>query len=107
MNASHKELFLLLVTLVALVCIQLKPPSIDISIGQVSVADAAYPWADTALTAEPLPPEELPLLFEAPVAVEGPKMPVQPFKERDDAMLFESEALLGTPFDQAIVMPFD
>ena len=74
---------------------------------QVSIAVAAYPWADTALTAEPLPPEEMPLLFDAPVAVEGPKMPVQSFQERGDALLFESEALLGTPFDQAIVMPFD
>lgn len=75
--------------------------------GQVSVVTAAYPLADTASTAEPLPPEEMPLLFEAPVAVEGPRMPVQSFKERGDAMLFESEALLGTPFSQAVVMPFE
>jgi hypothetical protein len=32
---------------------------------------------------------------------------VQPLEERGDAMLFEIDALQGTPFDQAIVAPFD
>ncbi len=41
------------------------------------------------------------------VVEEKPIEPVQTVEERDDAMLFEAEALHGTPFDQAITMPFD
>ncbi|MDF7800852.1 hypothetical protein P4C99_15360 [Pontiellaceae bacterium B1224] len=33
--------------------------------------------------------------------------PVQTLEERGDAMLFEAQALLDTPFDQSITMPFD
>lgn len=33
--------------------------------------------------------------------------PVQSLEERGDALLFESDALQGTPFDQAVVMPFE
>ncbi|WP_372797176.1 hypothetical protein [Pontiella sp.] len=36
-----------------------------------------------------------------------PVEPVQPIEDRGDAMLFEAEALNGTPFDQSITMPFD
>lgn len=39
--------------------------------------------------------------------VEAVQEPVQSIDERGDAMLFEAEALVGTPFDQAIVMPFE
>jgi len=35
------------------------------------------------------------------------KEPIPPIEERGDAMLFEVEALGGTPFDQSIIMPFD
>ena len=35
------------------------------------------------------------------------KMPIQPLEDRGDAMLFEIEALQNTPFDEAIVTPFD
>lgn len=35
------------------------------------------------------------------------KEPVQPLEERGDAMLFEIEALAITPFDEAIVFPFE
>ena len=35
------------------------------------------------------------------------KEPVQPLEERGDAMLFEIDALQNTPFDEAIVTPFD
>lgn len=35
------------------------------------------------------------------------KKPVQSLEERDDAMLFEIDALQNTPFDQAVTMPFD
>lgn len=64
--------------------------------------------ANLATPAEPLSPaEQAPCVDEAPVAVEEPETPVQPLEERGDAMLFECEALYGTPFDQAITMPFD
>lgn len=53
------------------------------------------------------PAEQAPCVAETPEAVEEPKVTVQSIAERGDAMLFESEALYGTPFDQAIVMPFD
>jgi hypothetical protein len=33
--------------------------------------------------------------------------PVQTLEERGDAMLFEAQALLDTPFNQSITMPFD
>jgi hypothetical protein len=33
--------------------------------------------------------------------------PAQTLEERGDAMLFEIDALQGTPFDQAIVAPFE
>jgi len=33
--------------------------------------------------------------------------PVQPLEERGDAMLFEIDALQHTPFDEAIVKPYD
>ena len=36
-----------------------------------------------------------------------PAEPVQTVEKRGDAMLFEAEALHGTPFDQSVTMPFD
>jgi hypothetical protein len=62
---------------------------------------------ETVLHAEPSPLPGAPRLIDAPVAVEEPKQPVQSLEERGDAMLFEMEALQGTPFDQAVVMPFE
>ena len=42
------------------------------------------------------------------VAVETPFFePVQTLDERGDAVLFEAQALMDTPFDQSITMPFD
>jgi hypothetical protein len=46
----------------------------------------------------------VPATNEAPVEV---NVPVQPQEERGDAMLFEIDALQHTPFDEAIVKPFD
>ena len=62
---------------------------------------------ETVLQAEPSPLPEAHRLSDAPVAVEEPKQPVQSLEERGDAMLFEMDALQGTPFDQAVVMPFE
>jgi hypothetical protein len=62
---------------------------------------------ETVLHAEPSTLPEAPRLIDAPVAVEEPKQPVQSLEERGDAMLFEIDTLQGTPFDQAVVMPFE
>jgi len=90
---------LLPTSLVALAYMVFLPPSGGAPLGQA--------LEDPAMPAEPLPLEEMPRIIEAPVAIEEPKQPGQSLAERGDAMLFESEALHGTPFDQAIVMPFD
>ena len=63
---------------------------------------------ETILPAEPSLSREEPRIIEGLVAVEEPLQPVQTLEERGgDAMLFEIDALWGTPFDQAIVMPFE
>jgi hypothetical protein len=61
---------------------------------------------------EQSPPMQAPI--EQPMQTSGEeddpimvKTPVQPLEERDDSMLFEIDALGGTPFDQSITMPFD
>ena len=41
------------------------------------------------------------------VWIETPKAPVQPLEERGDAVLFDIGALSATPFDEAILFPFD
>jgi hypothetical protein len=61
---------------------------------------------DFAVPAEPLETPSAPSPIAGPVPVES-KSPVQSLEERDDAMLFESEALYGTPFTRSAVMPFD
>lgn len=43
---------------------------------------------------------------EAPAAEEVHEV-VDPIEDRRDAMLWEIDALGGTPFDESIVMPFD
>ena len=107
MKASRIELLLLFAALLALLYIQLQQSSTGISKDQAMVVAITYPLAGPAMSAEPLPIEEVPFLVKAPVASQGPKVPVQSLKERGDAMLFEIEALLGTPFDQVVVMPFE
>lgn len=42
-----------------------------------------------------------------PEPVREAQQAVQSVEDRGDAMLFEMDALQGTPFDQAVVMPFD
>ena len=77
-----------------------------------ATASAAYVWlrsfSETPSGTETAMPNgrqtvdrmEMSVTNEAPV-------PVQPLEERGDAMLFEVEALQNTPFDDAIVKPFD
>jgi hypothetical protein len=107
MKAHRTKLLLLSVSWVALACVTLMRSSVGTPLNRpLSVTDSR-PLEQSVVPAEPFAPEELPPLVEAPVAAEEPKSPVQPLEERGDAMLFESEALLGTPFGQDVVMPFD
>ncbi len=109
MKVGRIVLLLLLVAVTALVVAARLRPTADASLDLVLVAttEVSLPLEESVLSAEPSAPVAAPQLIEAPVAVAEPKQPVQPLKERGDAMLFESDALFGTPFDQAIVMPFD
>ena len=63
--------------------------------------------ADRESVAAALPAESPPPGEGEITAIEEPKQPVQPVEKRGDAILFECEALCGTPFDQAVVMPLD
>lgn len=59
---------------------------------------------DSAEDAAAVPVE---VIQEQVVVAEMIQRRVQSLEERGDAMLFDSEALSGLPFAQAIVMPFD
>ena len=67
--------------------------------------------ADALQTESPVSSEpfasRVPTEVDPPAVVEEGLQPVQPLEERGDAMLFEIDALYGTPFDQAVVMPFE
>lgn len=99
MKAHCIALILVSLTLVALACMLVQQQAVETPLGQA--------LEGSAMSAESLPPGEMPRLVEAPVAAESPREPVQSLEERGDAMLFEGEALVGTPFDQPVVMPFD
>lgn len=64
------------------------------------------------LALEETPPPVEPVVVHAVESGESPEpvavaTPVQSLEERGDAMLFEIDALGGTPFDRAVTMPFD
>ena len=110
MKASRITLFLVPVALVALFAATCLWSSADDPPDQVLVVERTErlkPLEGSAMSAEPLSPVEMPRMAEAPVAVAEPKTPVQPLEERGDAMLFEINALVGTPFDESILRPFD
>lgn len=90
---------LLSVTLVALACLLFLRPRAG--------APSEQALNDSALPAEPFVPETMVHVVESPVPAEVPKEPVQSLEERGDAMLFEAAVLVGTPFDQPAVMPFE
>jgi hypothetical protein len=79
----------------------------------LAAASAAYVWLRSSPEI-PSGPEPvvmpggqqavLPSTNTAPLEAD---VPVQPLEDRGDAMLFEADALGNTPFDEAIVMPFD
>ena len=106
MRAIRTTLILLSAALAALAWVLWLRPLAGTPAVQVWVEEIPRPLEESGIPAVPLPPEEPPLAAAAPEAVEG-RMPVQTLKERDDAMLFEASALQGTPFDKAVVMPFD
>ena len=82
-----------------------------------AAAAAAYVWLrsspENPSAAEPIvqPVEpQAAVRMAQPATNEAPldaNVPVQPLEERGDAMLFEIDALQNTPFDEAIVKPFD
>jgi hypothetical protein len=61
----------------------------------------------TAPIVEPVVQPQEPRPVASPIATLEPQRPVQTLDERGDAMLFEATALSGTPFDKAVVMPFE
>ncbi len=105
MNANHIVLYLL--PLVASVFVWASAPLFSRTKPDVVVVEEFQPLEEPVLAAKPILQEEVPRLVKLPVAIEEPKQPVQSLEERGDAMLFESDALFGTPFDQATMMPFD
>ncbi|MEN7972387.1 MAG: hypothetical protein ABFR47_00985 [Verrucomicrobiota bacterium] len=79
------------------------------AIASLSSMDFLHPSADASVKPETIgQPGENPSAENEDSNISVvPKQPVQPIEERGDAMLFECEALVGTPFDQEITMPFD
>ena len=94
-------LSLLLIACEILVWICSRPDS------AVMESGVLQPLEETVLPVEQSPSPEVPRLIDAPVAIEEPKRPDQSLEERGDALLFEIDALQGTPFDQAVVIPFE
>ena len=66
------------------------------------------PLIETPLAAGASVFSESPRTVQASVMIEAPlQQPVETLEQRGDAMLFEIDALQGTPFDTAVVKPFD
>jgi len=81
--------------------------TIELRFSEEPSPDQAFAGIETIQKVDPTLTPEAPERGIVPLAVEKPKTPVQPIEERRDSMLFETEALFGMPFDQAIAMPFD
>lgn len=105
MKPIHIVIGLLLIGLAVVVWTSFRP-SVEPH-PAVSESSVLQSLEDPVLSAKPIPPSDTPAMVEAPVAAEDPRQPVQPIEERGDAMLFEIDALHGTPFDEAVVMPFN
>ncbi len=54
--------------------------------------------------ADPAPPSRTARSADAPIDAAEPGLPLE---ERGDALLFEIDALQGTPFDPLCISPFD
>ena len=79
----------------------------------VAAASAAYVWVRSA-PETPSVPESVAIPGGQQAVVPATNQmpaethePIQPLEERGDAMLYEIDALRNTPFDEAIVQPFD
>ena len=107
MRAKRLELLLLFVLLVTWAGVEFLRPVAGNVVEQVAVVETARAFPDTAPVAVPVLPSPTPEHVTVPEAAVEVSTPVQSVEERRDAMLFESEALFGTPFDHAAVMPFD
>lgn len=82
-----------------------------------AAASAAYVWLrpDPA-TSSATEPGEVPAASQVPESATAavtnggsgvPEEPARRLEERGDAMLFEIDALVNTPFDESIVQPLD
>ena len=107
MKTKRLKLLLLFVLLAALACVVCLRPSAVESVDHVDAVETALAVTETRFAAQPVSPASNPENVTAPDAAVEVSVPVQSVAERGDAMLFESEALYGTPFDQAVVVPFD
>jgi hypothetical protein len=107
MRSKRLELLLLVVILAAVVCILYVRPLMGESVDEVAVVKATRALPETSPSITSVAPIQDPERVTSPDAAIEVRTPVQSLAEREDAMLFECEALLGTPFDQAIVAPFD
>jgi len=105
MDTVRIVLLLLLAAVASVAYVVLRPPASQPAPDQRELASLeALPIAMDDAPGSTLQSNELPTCRE--VSVCG-KKPVQPLEERGDAMLFEIEALQNTPFDEAIVKPYD
>ncbi len=100
MKLGRIVLNLLLITLLVFVWRSLLSSSSD--------GEESQPSEEIVLSPEPILSQENPLQATASVVIDEPEQPpVQSVEERGDALLFEIDALGGTPFDQSILMPFE
>jgi hypothetical protein len=71
-------------------------------------ATTLQPLMDIPLPVEASIFSETPRKIKSSVVIEvPPQQPVETIEQRGDAMLFEIDALQGTPFNTAVVMPFN
>jgi hypothetical protein len=107
MTARRTKLLLVSLALTAdAYLLSMKPSSGTLGYSQRH-AEASLPAAEN--TQPPCETAENPAAALPPPlpSAEAARPPVQTVEERGDALLFESEALFGTPFDQAVLMPFE
>ena len=106
MKPTHITIGLLLIVLVVVIWASARS-----SVDPLPMVAESGVWQSmeepAALSLEPVKLRDTPVEVDAPVVVAIPKHPVEPVEERGDAMLFEIDALHGTPFDDAVVRPFD
>jgi hypothetical protein len=107
MRAKRLELLLLFVILVTLACVVYLRPFVGESADQGVAVNTSRALQNSSPGMQPVSPIPDSERVTAPEAAVEVSAPVQSVGERADAMLFESEALLGTPFDHAVVAPFD